>query len=186
MKYMRYYSRYFTVLLLGLFFFLNGCATQSAMESQKNVSISSDHYQMFFGEWKVSEIIGGGRFEQKEVLEKYIGKTVEYLATQVCVDEMEVLVSPDYQCSVLATEDFYYLVGQNAPTDWDSVLDTSASLFVYVELANSINASCNDLTMLSRLFLKDSNTAVLYTDYGYLKLSRQSYPDNYKEHIGGA
>ncbi len=157
-------------------------------EPSEDLIVSGVHSQLFYGEWVVEDTIEGGRFSyrgrSKEEMSEYIGAHISYDSYGVAIDGETVLKDPEYTCVLVASENYRYYFHDNVPADINDIIDTSTPYFAVVFM-NALDASIDDITLLSRIVIKDDDTIVLYTDSIYFKLTRISHPEDYQSGIVG-
>lgn len=154
-------------------------------EPTTDMLISDNNAQMFYGTWKVVDIVAGGRFENSEKLKQYIGTELTYGADMLAIDGETAINGPVYSCVLVESVNCTYLFGQNTPENCNNIVDMNSVYFAYVNVKNVLSSALEDKTLLCGFIIRDAQTLVLSTDYGYLRLERVGYPNDYQQYIIG-
>lgn len=149
------------------------------------IAISRYNSQLFYGEWEVTQIINGGRFFSSEKLEPYLGCVVSFSRDCITVNEKAIVEAPNYEVILVSSEDAYYLFKNDSPDSFDEILDASNDYFAYINIENTLEHSNGNSIFIVGFTIRDTNTLALQTNYGFLKLARLNYPENYRDNIIG-
>lgn len=187
-----------------MIFFVGGCspspATTSASFTQQpsetpqettatNLTPEPNYSQLFYGSWKITSFIPGGRFADQNEAEKYIGSTINFSEKEITINNTAVLGNPTYECVLVDTNERDYFWKYFFPDDPSEVLHLDSPYFAYIVVQNSLDAAENPnndlLHYMNGFYIKDANTLVFDGSFGMLEMQRISYPPDYQNEIGG-
>jgi hypothetical protein len=193
------------IVILGGFFILNlenyisRCSVDPTNLSEAsdlnssgsiaNVGCSSHYFQIFYGKWKVTRFIPGGRFSKPDEASCYVESIIEISDKSINIDDVTVISEPEYFCVLVKTEDHQLFGKYFSPDEPADVIDLDNPYFAYIYLNNVLNIRDNPandiLRYMNGFYVKDSETLILDCSFGLLEMRRLSYPNDYKARIGG-
>ena len=142
--------------------------------TQKNTNNASNsiqrdkEYKMFYGEWKVTRIVGKpNRLSlYNEEAENFINQTISYTFDSVKINGVEDVKNPQYFIRLIpVTPDNAYIYG------WPSLdeIGITGSYFAYVGTYNPGEFLAHEF------YVKDDATLIMFRNNVYYELKRLSY-----------
>ena len=117
---------------------------------------TDDYYQLFYGEWEVTNFIRGSRVGKYE--QDIIGEVVTFNQKTIATSGGIYMEAPEYMAEIVPMSQWHNYCEPGVPNKEALVFDKDAPYFVHVWISNS--GADQDNMWIESFYIKDENTLV--------------------------
>jgi hypothetical protein len=147
---------------------------------------SSSFYQVFWGDWKITDFIKGTKIGQYN--QDIVGSEVRFDRQAIYVGNEKIIDNPQYSFSLIPTSQWYSYCEPFVPDNPTEVFNLDSSYFAHVEITNT--EVPNNALWVTEFYIKDDNTiifnALVSGKTGLYRATRLDRVDDWTSYIAGA